>query len=167
MGLVNKAGLYISICISQSAHVVRWSVRWLTGYRGDVRGVRAIIINDNSQVLLLRQWHSPFAWVLPGGGINYKESSIDAVIRESYEETGLTISSPLFLEKEMGKLGDEDYTKYYVIRFFTGSLSEGKNFEIISRRWFAIKNLPENIFPNHKFFIEKATQEMQGSSDAD
>lgn len=36
-------------------------------------------------------------WVLPGGGINFSETSKEAVIRELKEETGLEIKSPKFV----------------------------------------------------------------------
>lgn len=50
---------------------------------------RAIIIKDNKIALI---WSSRFNdYKFPGGGLEFKESPVDALIREVKEETGLTV----------------------------------------------------------------------------
>lgn len=55
-------------------------------------GARAIVLNKNGQVLLVKHTYQPH-WYLPGGGVNKGESAKAAVIRELKEETGLIVSS--------------------------------------------------------------------------
>jgi 8-oxo-dGTP diphosphatase len=50
----------------------------------------AIFSPDRKKVLLVKRRDVP-VWVLPGGGIDTKESSSDAIIREILEETGFTV----------------------------------------------------------------------------
>lgn len=45
---------------------------------------------DRRAVLLIKRRDVP-VWVLPGGGIDFNESSQDAVVREILEETGFTV----------------------------------------------------------------------------
>ncbi len=50
----------------------------------------AIFSKNRKEVLLVKRRDVP-VWVLPGGGIDLRESSDDAVIREILEETGFTV----------------------------------------------------------------------------
>ena len=58
-----------------------------------VGGVRVIITNeDKTEILMVRQHHEGRdIWMVPGGGIEDGENSIEAAIREAKEETDLDI----------------------------------------------------------------------------
>ena len=62
-----------------------------------VGGVRVVIPNEEeNKVLMVCQHHEEKdIWMVPGGGIEAGESSIDAAIRETKEETGLDIENPV------------------------------------------------------------------------
>lgn len=55
----------------------------------------SIIVNNNNEFLIIRRSSTdkwmPLKWYLPGGTIEKKESSIDAVVRETFEEVNLTL----------------------------------------------------------------------------
>lgn len=52
--------------------------------------VRGLVIDESSRILLVRLVYPPRAWwVLPGGGIDAGENTIDALRRELREEVGL------------------------------------------------------------------------------
>jgi 8-oxo-dGTP diphosphatase len=69
-----------------------------------------LIVQDTRILLCRISSHLPSDagfWTLPGGGIDFGEDPIDAVVREVYEETGLTVRpldiagiDSLFLEEE-------------------------------------------------------------------
>ncbi len=55
-------------------------------------GVRAIILDQNNRVLMIRQQHQERqVWTVPGGAIELGETSEEAAIREVKEETGLDV----------------------------------------------------------------------------
>lgn len=57
-----------------------------------VGGVRVILTNDKKEILMVKQHHEDKdIWMVPGGGIEAGENSIEAAIREVKEETGLDI----------------------------------------------------------------------------
>lgn len=65
-----------------------------TQYSGKIRVRVAGLFRENDQLLLVRL-RSPISgeliWIPPGGGVNFKESLQDALIREFQEETSLRI----------------------------------------------------------------------------
>lgn len=55
-------------------------------------GVRAIVLDEDKRILLVRQHHDgKDIWMVPGGGIEDDENAAEAAIREVKEETGLDI----------------------------------------------------------------------------
>ncbi|MFA7562470.1 MAG: NUDIX hydrolase [Methanoculleus sp.] len=53
------------------------------------------IVDTSKGILVVRQGNAPF--LLPGGGAKYKESMIEAAIRELREETGMTAYNVKYL----------------------------------------------------------------------
>lgn len=57
-----------------------------------VGGVRVVIPDGKGKILMVRQHHEDKdIWMVPGGGIEEGENSIEAAVREAKEETGLDI----------------------------------------------------------------------------
>lgn len=58
--------------------------------------VRALILSDTNEVLLLRMEHPERRadfWLLPGGGVKPNEDFVVALRREVWEETGMKMSN--------------------------------------------------------------------------
>ncbi len=61
--------------------------------RGMTLGVRAVAVDAEGRVMLVR--HTYLAgWWLPGGGVDRGETTGDAAVRELFEETGLKATAP-------------------------------------------------------------------------
>lgn len=59
--------------------------------------VGALILDRGHRVLLARfpKWSGK--WAIPGGKVQYSEPMVVALVREVFEETGLTVHEPEFL----------------------------------------------------------------------
>lgn len=58
--------------------------------RGLTIGVRAVVIDDNGKVLLVRHTYAP-GWHFPGGGVELNEAAEEALAKELRQETGLLL----------------------------------------------------------------------------
>ncbi|WP_294343944.1 NUDIX hydrolase [Prosthecochloris sp.] len=96
---------------------------------------------ERSTVLLTRRNVDPFknCWCFPGGHIDNGETALAAVIRESAEETGLSMQSPFFLG-----YCDEvfpEYSFHAVVLMFCGTATGTLNpqpGEVSNIGWFSI-----------------------------
>ncbi len=167
MRFLSKTGYDLSLLSIKLAHVVRYTLARITGHSG-FAGVR-IIINDTSTntVLLVRAWHAPFVWTLPGGGVNKDETLEHAAQREVYEETSLTIRH---IDGTVGhytdRFGERDTVAVFYTSNFSGTLATLHDWEIIERKWFDLSALPQNIALVHRAHIKKylaGTREEHGS----
>lgn len=112
-------------------------------------GARAIIINQNNQVLLVKHTYQPH-WYIPGGGVKKGESTKAALLRELKEEVGLiTLEDPtLFGIYHHLYLKVNDYPVVYVVKKF--SLAKTFSPEIEDTGWFDYTALPEMTSPGTK-----------------
>ncbi len=83
-----------------------------------------VCTNMSDEMLLVRlndQTTTPGVWTLPGGGIDFGEAPIDAVVRECEEETGLhvvvrellTVDS---MQRHIRRLPDTALIEYHAVR---------------------------------------------------
>lgn len=125
-------------------------------------GARAIVLNANNQVLLVKHTYQPH-WYLPGGGVKKEESPKAAVIRELQEETGLIVAPEepvLFGIYHHTYLGVNDYPIIYIIKNYSSITAHSR--EIEQMNWFHYDELPETVSPGTKRrLMEYFTNELQ------
>jgi 8-oxo-dGTP diphosphatase len=123
--------------------------------------VDGILIRDNS-VLLIQRKNAPFqgVWALPGGFVEYGETTENAVIREFFEETDLQIK----ILKLIGVYSDphrdprgHTVTVAYLIEQIGGSLKAGDDAENV--KFFKRDELPDLAF-DHSIIVKDAFQRL-------
>ena len=118
------------------AYLVR--LFWLVTQRKKSR-VRAIVLNQTHDQILLVKNISYRKFHLPGGGIEKGESSESAIVREIKEELNLDIKVLYMFGKY--KYGQKER---YVEVFITESAAEDfyKQWELANAQWFQLTELP-------------------------
>lgn len=130
--------------VRTSAHLFIVGVR-----RRMVLGTRAVLLDADNRVLLLRHTYMP-GWHFPGGGVEPGETAEEAARREAEEETGLRVEGPmrllgLYLQKH--EATNRDHVAVYVARTFREVKPFRPNSEIAEIGWFAMDALPDGVNP--------------------
>lgn len=145
--------MYLSLTAISVVGFVRY---WLAVFRGrkGSMGVRVIVVADR-RVLLVSHWFAPWAWTLPGGGVDPGEDPERAAIREVREETGIEIKSMAGeIGRYTGVMGKNEIVIVYYSGDVEGSLQMVPSMEIMARSWFDMDNLPVEISPANRRRIE-------------
>lgn len=124
--------------------------------------VDAVIIKQGN-VLLMKRNTDPFKgyWALPGGRVDTSELLVEAVKRETKEETGITIEP----KKIIGVYDalDRDprcrsISTVFLCEAIEGEITQNKEAQDI--QWFLLDNLPQLAFDHEK--MVRDTLAMQG-----
>lgn len=142
---------------------VVYAVRYWTNFSTSrFTGVRVIVVR-NRRVLLVSHWYAPWAWTLPGGGIDKGESPEDAAMREVYEETGFKVHSlGGKIGEYRGRWGRGDIVCVFFTGDIEGSLAMKPNLEIMARSWFDLDQLPAELSPANRRRIEAYKAGVRG-----
>lgn len=125
-------------------------------------GAGAILVNKNNEILLQKRSDNGY-WDYPAGSMELGESFEECTRREVLEETGLTCGELGYFMTLSGKdsfyeypNGDQVYLAgiLYICRDFSGEMKVQQE-EVITQRFFAIDELPEDIVPHKKELFAK------------
>ena len=98
-----------------------------------VGGVRVVVVNDKKEILMVKQHHeNRDIWMVPGGGIEEGENSIQASVREVKEETGLdiTVTGMAWHMEEVSEARGQRFVNYMVGKVEGGQLNLGMDPEL-------------------------------------
>lgn len=129
-----------------------------------VRGCNVIATNAAGEVLLVRHsYHASQVWMLPGGGLDRRESPLDTARRELLEETGCVLHHPEHLGTVV--LDRNGWTN--AIELVAGDtrdepVADGR--EIEEARFFAPDALPATTSKPVRDMIRRWSEVQNGSS---
>ncbi len=125
-------------------------------YFQDPKVAAAVLIEENSRVLLVRRVNEPFRglWTLPAGFVNGGEDPAEAAKRECLEETGLSVRVRRVLDVIAGREHERgaDFVIVFAAEVLGGVLAPADDAD--AAEWFERGNLPPLAF--------KATQKILG-----
>jgi len=106
-------------------------------------GVQGVIVNQASQVLLVRHGYRP-GWHFPGGGVERGETISQALCRELDEETGVKLEQParLFGIYTNFSVFPGDHVILFIANRWRQDRIPQPNAEIAEQGFFALDNLP-------------------------
>ncbi len=123
--------------------------RWLRIIRAVTLGSRAIVVQDESVLLVRLTYYK--GWFLPGGGVNRGETFEAAMARELKEECGISPVSAQLQGLYLNQKGRHtDHVAVFVVREFKGTPGIQDQREIAEVRFFPINDLPETLWKGHR-----------------
>ena len=113
-------------------------------WRPVTMGVRALVLDDDNLIFLVRHSYVP-GWHMPGGGVEPGETALASLARELEEEGNIEMTGPAEL---LGlyfndKGSDRDHVAVYVVRQFRQSGPRKPDWEIVESGFFSLDALPE------------------------
>ncbi len=136
---------------------------WLIS-RGATLGVRAIIVDGEGRVLLVR--HTYIAgWYMPGGGVERGETMVAALTREVFEEANIELldEPDLIGIYHNPKTSTCDHVGLYFCRQWKQDSIPKANLEIAECGFFALDALPEDTTPGTRARLAEVLQSGEKS----
>ena len=137
-----RPGLISNIFVRRALHLF-WRLS-----RGMTVGVRAVLLDGDKRVYLVRHTYLP-GWHLPGGGVEVGETALDALTREVREEACLAIKGTPQLHGVFfnEKISRRDHVLVYVARTFDVLGPKKPDREIAEAGFFPLDGLPAEVTP--------------------
>jgi len=111
--------------------------------RGVTLGVRAVVIDGEGRVFLVKHSYVP-GWHLPGGGVEAGETLLEALARELREEGNIEVTGPprlhgvFFNDRDSAR----DHVALFLVRNFRQTAAPVPDYEITAHGFFAVGALP-------------------------
>jgi len=115
-----------------------------------MRQAAVMLIIKEGLILGVSRRLDPNKFGLPGGKLEDNEFPIDAAIRETFEETGVKVSSASFLYERIEPPGSPDGYAFQTYCYYADSWSgEASKLEESEVKWVTENELASGAFPEH------------------
>ncbi len=123
--------------LRRAAHV------WFLLSRGMTLGVRALVLDGEGRVFLVRHSYTP-GWHFPGGGVERGQTAREALEMELREEGNIMLAGEpsLFSVYHTGAAAPRDHVLLYIVRAFDQPTPRLPDREIVECGFFAVSALP-------------------------
>lgn len=127
----------------------------------------AAVINKAGQILLMRRSDNQL-WVMPGGQMQVGESPAEAVVRETFEETGIRCVAKALSGIYDSRFWDKSRNQHiYKFTFLCEPITEqaempSHSHETLECGWFDENKLPDDLYAGHVKRINDAYQIWKG-----
>jgi 8-oxo-dGTP diphosphatase len=118
--------------------------------------VAALVFDEQGRILLFKHTYRKLAWGIPAGGLEFREQPKDAIVREFFEETGMTIEVQRLLQADSSPHFPH-VGLIYLCKIITGEFRE--SYEISEIQYFDVDNLPPMLF-DEKDLIRAVHKEL-------
>ena len=127
--------------------------------RGMTLGVRGLVINRAGDVFLIKHSYVD-GWHLPGGGVELRETLIEALTRELKEEGNITLRAPPHLHGFYfnAAASIRDHVALFVVREFEQIDAPVPDREIVAHGFFAPGQLPSDTTPGTRRRIREVLE---------
>lgn len=105
--------------------------------------VAALVFDEQGRILLFKHTYRKLAWGIPVGGLEYGEQPEQGVIREFFEESGMTIVIQQLLLAESSRY-DRHISLIYLCKIVNGEFKE--SYEVSEIKYFDVDDLPRMLF---------------------
>lgn len=124
-------------------------------------GVGVFVVNAKRQVLMMQRQgaHGSGSWCPPGGKMNVGETPAETAMRETLEETGLTIIEPEFLgyTNDIFVKENQHYVTLWFIALASGNAKIIEPDKCLQMKWCDMSGLPRPLFLPTKHLLENKT----------
>lgn len=118
--------------------------------------VAALVFDEQGRILLFKHTYRKLEWGIPAGGLEYGEQPKDAIIREFFEETGMTIEVEKLLLADSSR-HFQHVSLIYLCKISAGEFKESN--EISEIKYFDVDDLPPMLL-DEKDLIRKIYKEI-------
>lgn len=105
--------------------------------------VAALVFDEQKRILLFKHTYRKLAWGIPVGGLEYGEQPEQGVIREFFEESGITIEVDRLLIADSSPLF-RHVTLVYLCSIVRGEFHD--TYEVSEMKYFHVDELPPMLF---------------------
>ena len=144
-------------------------LRSMVGTEKVIMVVAGAFIFDKENRVLMQKRSDNGQWGFPGGFMELSESVQDTARREVYEETGIKVEELELFGVYSGPQYDKTFSNgdqvslvliSFICKRYSGKLVES-NEESLQNKFYPLKDLPENIFTEHKMLVDDLLSKRQ------